>query len=575
MRIPFDSLCLRAVCHEAAPALIGGIVQRVAQPSREDLIVTVYRAGTSHTLALSCNPVWARMCLSRMRARALPEPTPFTMVCRKHLSGARLSDIRQVDFDRIVEISLEGPAGSFRLIAEFMGRHSNIVLTDAAGVILDAARRVPAAVNRYRTVGPGVPYKPPPARQGGLDPFHAALPDAVQSEEPDANDVEAAADRLRAAWTGLSPFLARELALRIRRSGLQRAWQEVFGAASEGAWSPVVIRNDAGEPIGAYPIATLQVPAHWQHPRGTFCEALEAYTSAALVREEVEAARRSLEHTVQRAVEALERRIGELDCAIAQEAHAVELERFGNLLLAHPHAVPDASGCVTVPNLYEEETPPIKIPVDVSLTPVENARALFHRSRKMRAAARIARTQLPQLRHQLQSILPIAREVASAATLPDLRRLEGELGAAGLPVRQPAIPVAEDQPERPVHRHIRSIATPEGWIILIGENAEANDVLLRRIAAPNDLWLHARAVASAHAVIRTGGHPENVPHAVIQRAAELVARRSAAKHSSIVPVDYTLRKFVRKPRGSPPGAVVYEREKTLHVAPFEDGTPNP
>jgi predicted ribosome quality control (RQC) complex YloA/Tae2 family protein len=108
---------------------------------------------------------------------------------------------------------------------------------------------------------------------------------------------------------------------------------------------------------------------------------------------------------------------------------------------------------------------------------------------------------------------------------------------------------------------------PGGWQVLVGENAEANDYLVTRVAQPNDWWLHVRAGTGAHVVIRTNNHPQAVPRQVLEFAARLAAANSPQRHSSIVPVDYTLRKYVRRPRGAPPGFVTYTHEKTLHVSP--------
>ena len=541
-------------------------MQRIAQPSPTELTVTVYRAGTSYTLLLSCHPVWARMCLTTMRVRALPEPTPFTMVCRKHLHGARITEITQIGFDRIAQITLHTPTGNYRLIGEFMGRYSNIVLVNANNVILDAARRVPASVNRYRTLAPGVLYVPPPPLPDAADPFHPEFSRTLQKLL--APSAATSADLPSASVAGLSPFLVRELVLRSREKGMEAAWREVFGPAISEAWMPVLILNDAGQPSGAYPIPTVQIPAERRHPRPTYCQALEEYASAALRQDELERIRAHLMAEIAEALRAVRKRIQDLNEALSHEALADEMERNANLILAYPHAAPDASGTVTVPNLYEEGSPPKHISVDPALTLVENAQALFHQSRKLRNAARVARDQMPSVEEREALLLRAQSAVASASTLNEVQRLEADLHSAGL-LRRPPTPAIAGQKSKPItgHPHIRAVTTPEGWHILYGENAEANDALLRQVAAPDDLWFHARAVASAHAIIRTGGRPQSVPPEVIRRAAELVARKSAAKHSAIVPVDYTLRKFVRKPKGSPPGAVVYERESTLHVSP--------
>ena len=112
--------------------------------------------------------------------------------------------------------------------------------------------------------------------------------------------------------------------------------------------------------------------------------------------------------------------------------------------------------------------------------------------------------------------------------------------------------------------------TVDGWEVLYGENATSNDHLTTRVARPDDLWLHVRAAASAHVVVRTGGRADRVPPRVLEQAARICAAHSEARHSGLVPVDYVLRKHVRKPRRSAPGLVTYQNEKTLFISP-QDG----
>jgi len=203
------------------------------------------------------------------------------------------------------------------------------------------------------------------------------------------------------------------------------------------------------------------------------------------------------------------------------------------------------------------------------LTPQENVERLFRRYRKGTVAALQAMEQSAKVSAQLAAARDREARVQNATrdALPGLREELAKQGA--LKTTEPGRPGTESRragPEYPPGVRLRRYLL-DGWEVLLGENATSNDYLTTRVARPDDWWLHVRAATSAHVVIRTGGHPERVPPAVLREAARITAAHSESKHSSYVPVDYVLRKFVRKPRGSAPGLVTLRGEKTLYVEP--------
>ena len=215
-----------------------------------------------------------------------------------------------------------------------------------------------------------------------------------------------------------------------------------------------------------------------------------------------------------------------------------------------------------VTNYFEEELPEVEIELDETLTPQQNAERYFRRYRKARDAAAAAQARRDQVARELASLEAAKAEAESARTVESLRSLRKTLVHRGL-LRQEID--QEKQAEEFGGERIRRMITPEGWEILYGETSRANDYLTQHVARPNDVWLHARSITGAHVIIRTSGHPGGVPGQVLSQAALIAARNSDAKHSSLVPIDHTLRRYVRKPRGAAPGFVTYRNEKTVDV----------
>lgn len=571
LRIPYDSLTLRAVTDELRRALLGGIIQHIAQPVPTDLILSVRHRGANHYLLLSCDANQARAYLTNVRRPNPPSPPTFCMICRKYLEGARITDIRQRGFDRILDMEFEGPDDkSYRLAVELMGKHSNLLLINDEGTILDAAKHITHRVSRHRETLPGRSYVPPPVQEEKADPF------LLSADERDAfarslpNDPEARQARWMGHFAGFSPFLAQEMEARTQQSGIEAAWQALFGAANAGRWEPTIVRNERAETIGAYPFSTVQADASRQHARDSICIALDHYYSTALPRADLEATRRELETGLERAVKARQKQREGIVRSLQEVDRAEEHKQAGELLLANLHQIPPGAESVTVTDYYVPEMPERVLTLDPKKSARDNADAYFRRYRKAKDGAEIQRQQLQKVETDLEDLQAALEQAHTAADIPALRELRSRLQRTGQ-LRGEAGAETGDVKRTPDFggKKIRVFTTPEGWDIYVGENSEANDFLTAKVAGPNDLWLHVRANSSAHVVIRTRNDPTSVPTSVLQQAALLAARHSPAKHSSLVPVDYTLKKYVRRPRGSASGAATYQNERTLYVSPKE------
>jgi len=208
--------------------------------------------------------------------------------------------------------------------------------------------------------------------------------------------------------------------------------------------------------------------------------------------------------------------------------------------------------------------PEIEIELDEKLEPQANAERYFKRYRKARDSAAAAESRLGQIGEETALLASALEDAEKAKTVEALRDLRASLTSAGL-LRQEVS--HEKQEAEFAGYRIRRVNTPEGWEILYGENSTSNDYLTQKVARPNDTWLHARQITGAHVIIRMAGRKPPVPRPILLQAAKIAATNCDAKHSSLVPIDYTQRKYVHKPRGSAPGFVIYRNEKTIDINP--------
>jgi predicted ribosome quality control (RQC) complex YloA/Tae2 family protein len=589
LKVPFDSLTLRAVVSELRRHLIGGQIQDIRQPEPTEVQLGIRSQGRNFLLTLSDDARFARVHLTTRRRANAPTPPNFCMILRKYLEDGVIRALRQRDFDRIFEMDVEtrgedGQPQTTTLIAELMGKHSNLILVHSKGTILDAAKRITHRVNRIRETLPGLPYQLPPAATDQIDPFASNAVDTLLEEfDPHSReDAEALARQLQKRVAGISPFLARELALRIletrsegsteadRRQNLRIAWQQIFPAAQAEAFSPVEVVSESGKLLGAYPFPIRQWPEALQHPVSELNFALDDAFAATIERAEFEAVANALKGKIDREIKRAERQKQAVEKTLQECERAEQHRQAGELLLANLWRIPAGADKIVIEDFFDPDLTERTLLLDPRLSARENADACFRRYRKARDGAATTEEQgekLERVLHRLRDARARQTELSSAE---DIRMMRQALLDQGLlrASEEGSDPEKAERsgPDFQGHK-IRRYTTPEGYEIYLGETATANDFLTTRVAASNDLWLHVRASTSAHVIVRTHGQPDKVPRSVLERAALLCAQHSSQKHSALVPVDYTLKKYVRKPRRAAPGSADYTHETTLHITP--------
>ena len=558
-----DALSLAAIALDLN-AHAGHRLAGVRQPDPQTIVLGLRDGRRAQDVFCSIHPQAARVHLG---APHVPGERlgAFGLLLRNRLVDARLTRVDQPPFERILNLELETLDGPHTLVAELMGRYSNLILVrgaGATGIVVGALKVVTEQMSR-RSVTPGRPYRLPPA-----DRPH---PDAIEAETlaPLLTGERPVWRALAQGILGLGPVLAHEAAL---RAGVDPGVPAAEAAAAAPAIAEV-IKALAGAFRAAQFAPTLYLrdgrPAAFAALPLRVYDALEAVlveTMSEAVRRYYEASpaagtaleerRRALAASVAASLRQTERAL-EANHAALKESEAAERFRvFGELLLTYGRDVPSRATSVSVPD-HTAAGAAVEIPLDPALGPVENAQRYFRRYTKARASASAIPARIATLGAAALILREAVIQVETAATADDLYEVHTDLVARRLLRRPPRTrPVTRSGPRR--------FEGPEGAVIIAGRSSRENDHVTFHVAGPDDLWFHARAIPGAHVVLKTPGAPSE---AAVTAAAQVAAYYSEGRRAAQVAVDVVPRRQVRKARGAAPGAVIYEGERTLRVSP--------
>ena len=577
--LSFDALTLHAVADELRATVLGAQIQKVVPVGAEALGLELYGRGGRANLLVSVESSAARVCLTEERpVRASETVTPLLLLLRKYVRDGRVATIEQPTLERVLELRVTkrddtGEPREVCLIIEVMGRRSNTVLVAEDGTILDALRRAGRDKNPSRPILPHLRYTPPP-RQERLNPLALDTWDRLRASAA-ASPGGTLADLLAGELAGFSPLLAREAAFRaagrVDAAAEEADWTAVRAAVGEllapindhAAWAPSLARWQ-GVPIAfaAYRLRHLEPRCDVEDVASISRAVAEAYAANATgtARSAGPAVGGQLARPLLDAISErralVDRRRAALERSRAAAGDPDALRVAGETILAAAHSIRPGQETVELGGHTVE--------LDPRETPVENAQRYFREYRRARDAAR----RVPELLQRADLELRYLDEMRALVELADD---PGRVGALGEELRTAGVlkDRAPRRPKkgRPAEPGPRPLAVPlaDGYVALVGTSARGNERVTFDLAAQDDVWLHARNLPGAHVIVRTAGRQP--PPGVLAEAAGLAAYYSQARAAGRVPVDWTLRKHVRKIRGGPPGLVTYVDERTLEVAP--------
>ena len=552
----FDGIMTRAVARELQEKLTLGKIEKVYQPEADELIFSIYTKQGNVKLYASANSSSARVHLIKQNIPSPPAPPSFCMLLRKHLQGARITDVQQKDCERILEISMEtlnelGFTVSKKLIFEIMGKHSNIILVDlSTNKIIDSIKRVSIDVNRVRQILPGLEYQYPPVQD--------KIPFDKLTEE-DLNKLPALDGKtLQRSIGGIAPSFAEEMALHQDKVGYVG---NVLDTIKNGSFIPRVYADDKDIPKEFY-IANL-------YDYETVCQKIE-FESLSQCLEHYYGNKKSSNRVHQkasdliRAVSALldklhlkEQRLNE---DLLKAENSEDLRLYGELLTANMHLVKPGADKVTVLNYYDGTN--VTINLDKRFSPSKNAQNYFKKYGKSKTAVKEKQLQLETNEEEIKYLESVLAYLENSDKVEEIDELRKELEDTGY-LRKRKIPGGFKEKKFKADPYKYTLAN--GMAVLVGKNNKENDILTLKTASSKDTWFHTKDIPGSHVILQNGG--AELDAETVYATASIAAYHSKGRASQNVPVDYVQVKYVKKPSGAKPGMVIFTNNSTVWVDP--------
>ncbi len=571
--MPQDAFHIRRLAAELNTRLAGGKINRISQVNKDELTFIVYTGVSTVKLIVSANASGARVCLSTTEKEPAPVAPNFCMLLRKHLQGAEILEIRQYQFERIIEIDFhcttDFSESKRTLHCELMGKYSNVLLTEN-NLILGALKTSSLEDNTHRVLLSGAKYLYP-APQDKLSCLDGAgmrsrLKNYMENRA-DGIDEEGLAVWIFENVAGLALPTAREIVHRAKIAA-----GSISAALSSASNTPLwefVGNFCMHEPCSAHLVQKGELPTDFfafevegGRPMPSLCQAEDEYFTRRENKKLFDDKKRKLENTLRSLKKKQTKKLQETLERLKEADKADEYRIQGELLTANLYRVEKGAKSVTLENWYSEIGESITIALDATRSPSQNAQRLFKIYNKHKRAREFLLPILQKEEEEISYTDSILAAVINGESLEDLTEIVAEMTELGLLRALPAKVGGKKQPPVP----FRSF-THNGFTILAGRNNLQNDRLLRE-ASPNDIWLHTQKYHSSHVIIITQGG--QVCDETLLYAAQICAYYSDGREGDKIPVDYCKRKFVKKPSKSKAGFVTYTDYKTILVTPKKD-----
>lgn len=574
-----DGVSIAALVCELNSGLAQSRVDKIQQTEADELLISFYGGeGGGKKLRLTSNSQVARVSFTQDKKKS-PDVAPlFCMLLRKHLGGAKFREAIQPDFERIIKLVFDGvnefgePCEKY-LIAELMGRHSNIILVDETKKIIDAIKHIDFSISSVRQVLPGMFYEYPPSQEK-QNPLTVGLNEIVEK-------LQTATDRADKAimntFSGISPLISREIVYRAfgthdvymeeidysKLLDLAAECFEMFRQIKDGKFSACyLVRKDTEKPFEFAAVNIMQYEGSAEViVQDSMSEAAENFYYERDARERLASKGARLVKIVSNNIDRCAKKLINQRKDLADTENMEIYRRYAELITANLYALSDNEKEVTVVDYYDPDMKEITIKLDERFSPAVNAQKYFKKYNKSKTAREELTKQIELTQKELNYLESVEEELKKAETEADLSEIADELFEEGYIRRPKDAKKKKKETQKPME-----FETPDGFRVLVGKNNKQNDLLTLKISKNADMWFHTKDIHGSHVVLCYEYGREFSDEAILF-AAKLAAKYSKASESSQVPVDYTLIKYVKKPSGAAPGMVIYTDNRTVYVTP--------
>ena len=569
-----DGIFLNHIKNEIAPCIIGSRVEKIHQPSREELVIHLRSRSGSYKLFLSVRVNSPRVHFTANPPENPATPPMFCMLMRKKLTNGLVTGVRQMGLDRVLYIDFEasndiGDRVPVTLSIEIMAKHSNIILIDENNRIVDAMKRIDLSRSTVRQILPGFPYTPPPA-QDKPDISDVGVDEIVASIEEMENKTLSSA--ILNSVQGVSPLISREIAHRCggdipvwdidnrQKERLRNELEALQTTAKASSGTPYIIKDEDGFPVD---FAFTEIT---QYGSKRICEKQESFSalldSFYFEKDRTERTRqkgRDLVKFLHNAIERTAKKLNLQQAELQQCADREELRINAELINANLYRLEKGSFYYDLENYYDNNNV-IRIKADPSLSPAANAQKYFKLYRKSKTAEQMLIGLIEKGEEDLQYLESVSDALDRASTQAEIDEIKNELIISGYMKSKGKGGKKQIKMSAPLEYE-----TTDGFRVFVGRNNIQNDKLTFKTAGKNDMWLHTQKIHGSHVIIASDNR--EISDDAIVEAAEIAAYHSKAREAKLVPVDYTYVKNLKKPPASPPGKVIYHVYYSVNVTP--------
>lgn len=565
----YDGIVTRKVVNEIKEKLLGGKIQKITQPSKNDIVFNVYSMGKSYKLLLSANNNEARINLSNKKYENPDVPPNFTMILRKHINQGKIIDINQKGLDRVVIFSISsidemGFDTSKKLIIEIMGKYSNIILVDENYRIIDSIKRVNENMSSIRQILPGLIYE-----------FVEDDKYDITDEDFDYDIIkmdQKLADSTRPdkifykTYTGFSPMVGKEL---IYRAGIDSRIN--WGLVSESEKIRLnellyklredILNNNLGsfsyrneKKIKDFHTLKLNHLNLEETDYSLMSEAIEEFYDVNKSNDRLNQMKTDLLKKINSNVKTINKKINILNDNILNKSKIEDLRKNGDLLSANVHKISKGDSEIIVNDFYNSNEE-VKISLDPTKTPWENTESYYTRAKKIKNSVNYAKNDLPKQKEYLDYLNQLSDFINRSESIDDLNDIRDEMIENKL-IKKTNKHKNKNRKSKPYH-----FKTKNGADIYVGKNSKQNDYISLKLANKDDLWFHVKDLPGSHVILRS----DNINEEDINIAAYLAAINSSISADNKIDIDYTEKKNINKAKGAKPGMIYYEDFSTITI----------
>lgn len=558
-----DGMMLNLIKKELESELLGSHISQIYQPSKDEIVVNFRTKSGAQKLFLSCRADCARVHFTENAPENPITPPMFCMLLRKRLCGGKLVSVRQIEFERILFFDFDttneiGDRERLTLCIEIMGRYSNIILIDEKGLVVDAVKRIDVTMTKDRVVLPKIEYVLP-QKQDKLNILSDSVSDIVSAVEYSEKELSKA---ILSCVQGVSPIVCREIEHRVfEGSTLCSEIEKLSLLLSGNKATPTMVLKDGTTPFDVTFVPITQYGDTYKtRTYETFSSLLDSFYYERDMAVRMKSKSLDLHRLTTNLIERFSKKINIQTQELKKCENREELRIKGDLLQANLYRIEKGAMFVEVENFYEENSPLMRIVLDPSITPAQNAQKFYKSYAKAKTAEQMLKIQIEKAQQELSYMISVQDFLNRAQSDKELSQIRLELIEQGYIKERTKGKLKAPKALPPLE-----FKTTDGFTVLVGRNNKQNDQLTLKIASKFDYWFHTKNIPGSHTIVLCDG--KEITNTAILEAAQICAYHSKGKDSSQVPVDYTIVKNVSKPSGAKPGKVIYDNYNTVYVTP--------